>query len=155
MATSLLDIEKYSTPEPNTGCWLWLRGYAGNGYPHLSLNGKSYKASRYVYETFVGVLAKDEVVRHKCHNPACVNPAHLLKGTQKQNIKDSCLSGRMNSKLSDNEVFEILSLYVPFVVSANILARKFNVCKASILNIVKGRTYEHIYAKYHGLEENT
>lgn len=152
MATTLLDLEKHSTPGPNTGCWLWLRGYAGNGYPHLYLKGKSYKASRYVYETYVGALSKNEVVRHKCHNPACVNPLHLLKGTQHENIKDSCVSGRMNIKLTDVEVLSILQEYIPYVVSLNTLAKKYKVSKKNILNIVKGRIYTHIYDVYHDIE---
>jgi hypothetical protein len=152
MAASVLNLDIDSIPEPMTGCWLWLRGFAGNGYPHLYINGKSYKASRYVYETHNGALAKTEVVRHVCHNPACVNPAHLRKGTQKQNIQDSCVSGRMNIKLTDSEVLAILKEYVPFVVSLNTLAKKFKVSKKNILNIVKGRIYKHIYNLHHNTE---
>lgn len=148
METALLRFSKYVAYEPMSGCWLWSGGYAGNGYPHFSYQGKSYKASRFSYQAHKGTLKTSEVVRHQCHNPSCVNPFHLEKGTQKDNILDSSRAGRLNIKLTDNAVREILSLYKPHVVSLNVLASKFKVAKKNILNIVKGKIYKHIYSEF-------
>jgi hypothetical protein len=134
---------KYVNPEPMTGCWLWSGGYAGNGYPMFSYQSKAYKASRFSYETFKGDLQKTEVVRHQCHNPACVNPDHLLKGTQTENMQDAILSNRLTfRKLSTEEAQNILDEYIPFEVSLNMLAKKYNVSKRTILDIVKDRKYK-------------
>lgn len=34
------------------------------------------------------VLAFDEVVRHRCHNPLCINPDHLEIGSRRENKHD-------------------------------------------------------------------
>jgi hypothetical protein len=38
------------------------------------------------------------VVRHTCDNPACINPAHLVKGSQKENVSDMLQRQRGNLK---------------------------------------------------------
>ena len=35
------------------------------------------------------IPSDDDVVRHKCHNRRCINPAHLTHGTQLENINDT------------------------------------------------------------------
>lgn len=41
------------------------------------------------------------VVRHACDNPPCVNPKHLLEGTQKENMRDASERGRTRGRYSD------------------------------------------------------
>ena len=38
------------------------------------------------------------VLRHRCHTPACVNPEHLLPGTQGENIMDMIERGTFMGK---------------------------------------------------------
>ena len=119
-------FEQNVSPEALTGCWLWTKGYGGNGYPIMYHNGVSYKASRFSYETYKEVLKSEQVVRHLCHNTACVNPSHLMAGSQEDNMQDSVKSGRLNKKLTDEQVQSILKEYVPYVVSLTSLAIKYN-----------------------------
>ena len=53
--------------------------------------GKTARAHRVVFFLTNGWWPK--VVRHTCDNKRCVNPVHLLGGTQKENIQDSIERG--------------------------------------------------------------
>ena len=88
-------ILRWSMPEPNSGCWLWLSACTSQGYGTLSTGMKWRLAHRLSYEVFVGPIPEGLVVRHSCDNPPCVNPEHLLIGTNKDNMQDAVARGRM------------------------------------------------------------
>lgn len=64
------------TPEPNSGCWLWL-GYAEQGYGRVTIKGKRSPTHRVVYEEFRGPIPPGLELDHLCRVPCCVNPDHL------------------------------------------------------------------------------
>jgi hypothetical protein len=37
----------------------------------------------------------DEIVRHSCDNPPCINPVHLLIGSKSDNAKDAAERGQL------------------------------------------------------------
>lgn len=68
-----------------------------DGYPKIVVKNKWQHISRLMFKLFVDEELKEtEVIRHQCHNPKCINPNHLMKGTQKQNIQDSVKVNRMS-----------------------------------------------------------
>lgn len=71
-----------------------LRTCQKSGYPVAKLYGKVDLLSRHVFRVFFGQLAEGEVVRHTCDNPACCNPAHLIRGTVADNVADRVARGR-------------------------------------------------------------
>lgn len=75
------------------GCWIWLGPLDKDGYATFCLRKVMHQASRVSYEHFVGPLGSLFAL-HKCDIPACVNPEHLFKGTQKQNMQDAIRKGR-------------------------------------------------------------
>ena len=77
-----------------TGCWEWKFGLNHDGYGWMHFEGKSTTAHRVAYKLCIGKIPKDQVVRHVCHNRKCVNPEHLLLGTQLDNIADMVKIGR-------------------------------------------------------------
>ena len=77
-------FEARYVPEPNSGCWLWTAGVSSNGYGAFDGVG----AHRFSYQLFKGRIPTGKIVRHKCDVKICVNPDHLLIGTQADNIND-------------------------------------------------------------------
>src|SRR5690349_21939233 len=89
-------IRKYSVPEPNTGCWFWLKNIGKSGRGHLRINGKIINANRLSLAAFTDFSLDSRLqANHKitCSSPLCVNPDHLYAGTQKQNIRDQIKQG--------------------------------------------------------------
>ena len=88
--------------DPVSGCWNWIGSTNKKGYGLIGgeINGKRYapKGRRMLAHRVSWVIhngdipdsdaAHGTVVRHSCDNPKCVNPAHLLLGTQADNVKD-------------------------------------------------------------------
>lgn len=63
----------------------------GYGFIQFCLDKNKYStpAHRVVYMVYHNIdLTTDQVIRHKCDNPSCININHLLIGTQADNIKD-------------------------------------------------------------------
>ena len=77
---SMLDrFMKMFTPEPNSGCWLWLGSTTHDGYPVLKVSLQRFNvyAHRLSYELFCGEIPEGLEVDHLCRVRCCVNPDHL------------------------------------------------------------------------------
>ena len=79
----------YSDPEPRRRdkcCWMFK---GSRTYGMLHFRGRSYRATHVSFELAVGeLIPPDLLLRHTCDNPPCVNPAHLLTGTNLDNKRD-------------------------------------------------------------------
>jgi hypothetical protein len=78
-------------------CWIWTGYKQSNGYGQIGVNYKNKLAHRVSYEIHIGKIPDGFLVRHSCDNPSCVNPSHLLLGTQKQNLEDMYFRERDNN----------------------------------------------------------
>lgn len=69
-------------------CWLWTAVKHRKGYGQFGNGQKIVQAHRFSYELANGPIPDGMQVDHRCHNRACVNPAHLRLATNKQNIEN-------------------------------------------------------------------
>lgn len=88
----LKHLDKFISPEPNSGCWLWTGGTRqGYGlyteYDAASVpTRKTRNAHLVVYELLVGPVPAGFQLDHLCRNRICVNPGHLEPVTQRENV---------------------------------------------------------------------
>lgn len=103
-------------------------------------------------------LKAGDVVRHSCDMPACCNPAHLLRGSQNDNVADrvgrarsarGALNGR--SVLSNADALSIY--HAPGNREA--VAKRYGVSFHTVVDIKCGRTWAwltgHSYS-HHGIK---
>jgi hypothetical protein len=140
------------------GCWIWKRSkIKGYGYP--GFKGKSIRAHRLSYLTFVGEIPNNLHVLHNCDNPPCVNPKHLFLGTHQDNMKDRNNKNRQakgenqgNSKLLQKEVDEIRILWSAELaerakgkgaqLTQKELAKRFGVSQMQISDILNNKSWK-------------
>ena len=66
-----------------SGSWLGVK--AG---PTASYKGRRWSLARLVWHLKNGPIANGAVIRHTCDNARCINPDHLVPGTQADNVND-------------------------------------------------------------------
>ena len=93
------------------------------------------------------------VVRHQCDNPRCVEPTHLIQGTQADNMRDmvmrgrSCRGSRQHlNVLSTEDALWIKTNYIPYhpELGAKPLAARFGVSVSTISNIRRGKVWKYL-----------
>jgi HNH endonuclease len=77
-----------------SGCWEWQAHCDKDGYGVFWFNNYPIQAHRFSFIWFIGDIESTMKTCHKCDNPCCVNPFHLFKGTNKDNMNDAQSKGR-------------------------------------------------------------
>jgi hypothetical protein len=132
------------------GCFICINRYlrGNNQYPCTSIDGKQTPVHRFIYEQCFGEIPEGMVVMHKCDNHLCINPEHLILGTQLENMQD-CTRKKRNAfgehnghaKLTEQQVICILR---DLTSSNEELACKFNISTRQICSIRCGKSWKYL-----------
>jgi hypothetical protein len=149
------EIIASSIQDPVSGCWEWQHSMSKWGYGMVRRNGRNMHSHRASYIAFNGPIPSGMVICHKCDNRKCVNPDHLFVGTQKENLADARMKGRMfdppqrrgeqnnKSKLSEADVAKIRSM-VSCGIGKTAIGRMFGIHRETVRRAAEGRTWAHI-----------
>ena len=131
-------------------CWIRLASTKQGGYGKItSGDGRILLAHRVSLHLTNGSVPKGMVVCHHCDNPGCVNPTHLILGTQADNIRDMHAKGRgnpprgcqhPNARLTDDIVADIRA----DLRNHRQLAREYGIGKSTVGMIKAGVKWNHV-----------
>lgn len=127
---------------------------SAGGYPSLNLNKRRRLVHRLVYAHVSGrTLTRDIIIRHKCDNPPCINPQHLIPGTHAANVRDKVERGRQakgerngRAKLTAQDVREIRQLVAEHGRRGNVgdIARGYGLDPKAIRDMLDRVTWRDV-----------
>jgi hypothetical protein len=133
------------------GCWEWIACSGVSGYGTFWLGGGMQYAHRVSYEMYVGSIPAGMIICHLCDNPKCVNPHHLLIGTNKDKTQDMIAKGRRRQKRQDgllNPVAKLSDDEVRLVRSGSekprVAARKYGLSASYVWDLRVGRARKDV-----------
>ena len=133
----------WSMTEKRGLCRIWTHAVNEHGYGvfhYYDETGKKHqiKAHRAAYILYNSVwLSDNQIVMHSCDNPACVEPRHLVVGTQADNLADMTVKRRRRRRFTEDEAKAIRASDE----TCYALAKRYNVSSGVIWNIKQGNTY--------------
>lgn len=127
-------------------CWESNAPIGGRGYRVVGNGtGRNEYAHRISFRHAVGPIPVGQVVRHRCDNPPCINPAHLELGTQGDNNRDQVQRNRQSraphATLTEPQVREIKASLAEGA-QMKPLAARYGVSRTAIRKIARGETWK-------------
>lgn len=156
-----------------SACWPWTAGKNVDGYGVAWWEGRATGTHRIAWELAnTQKIPKGLHVLHRCDNPPCCNPGHLFLGTQTDNNLDRHKKGRDEiprvsgdrhgsvthpeciargerngqSKLTEQEVAHIRSIYDGGQVTQRALAARLGVRQPTINRLLRGHSWSNTQA---------
>ena len=125
------------------------------GYAVVWHEGKHCREHRLVYARTNGITMeqiKGLVVRHRCDNPACINPEHLEIGTQADNARDMSERSRCRPQRGSlHKCSKLVEADIPAIRacvsggdSYRAIGKRYGVDAAVIGRIARGTSWSHV-----------
>lgn len=133
----LEDILKH-TVEVN-GCLEWTRCFNTDGYPRMAWLGSTNGKVHRIVAELSGQDVVGKVVRHKCDNPKCINPEHLVTGSVIDNVRDMDERDRRFKKVDTKTVAAVIALWETGLFSKTDIAEKLGIDQRRVSEITLGK----------------
>lgn len=140
------------TTDPD-GCWEWQAARNAGGYGVIRGEHREMLLAHRVSLALDGrPVPPGQVARHRCDNPCCVNPAHLLHGTHADNMADARERGsyagirNAQSKITDDDVHRIRELVREGRLLQREIGAMFGIGQVSVSEIASGVKWRHLAA---------
>lgn len=144
------------TSDPNK-CWNWEGSKRRKGYGRIAITVAPNKdisviVTRLSYYLHHNIDPIGKAILHSCDNPSCVNPNHLLLGSNKDNTDDMMKKGRGvqpkgshhgKSKLTEEIVLAIREKFKNGVPPKD-LRKEYTVDQGQLSRILNRKAWVHI-----------
>lgn len=121
------------------------------GYPRIrrAPHNKAIKVARLLLMRRLGCISPAVVSRHTCDNTWCINPNHIISGTQAQNVRDCVDRGRTSrkrgedsprAKLTSSQVLQIREA----VGKIRHIAKRFGTSETNVASIRNRKRWRHL-----------
>lgn len=140
-------FHNHVSPRDDNGCMKWTGNVAVSGYGFIRADnrGRPLLAHRVAYEMAKGPIPDGMLIRHTCDTPSCVNPAHLVLGTDADNVRDMVARDRCTAaRLLVAQVREIRSKYADGNITVKELASQYFVGESAIWKLLARKTWKHV-----------
>lgn len=134
-----------------SGCWEWTLNKDKAGYGMMTYRQDPIRCHRASYLAFKGPINDNLCVCHTCDNKLCFNPEHLFLGSNADNTADmiskkrqACGSRCGTSKLNEDQIIEMRTLYSTGNFTQKELGEKFGIHHHKVYEIVNKRTWRHV-----------
>ncbi len=153
----------WSKVQRGPGCHLWMGTCDEDGYGRVKVTAPGHKpqlainisAHKLALEFAIGRPILDGLVaRHSCDNPPCCNQAHLIEGTQADNVRDREERGRGHRKygedapravLTEELVIRIMALWADGKgMKRSEIRDALGVSWAAVDGVVRGRFWRQV-----------
>lgn len=129
-------------------CIIWQGAKTPDGYPRATYNGnENTRWHRVMYCEYNGCSLESidgKVIRHTCDTPLCVQPEHLMLGTEADNMRDRDSRQRHGqAKISHTDVRTIRTM-IAKGFSNVFIAREFNINPRTVSSIKCGHHWKHV-----------
>ncbi len=132
-------------------CWVFA-GSKAKRYASFALDGVSRIGAHVAsYRLYKGDIPEGKLVRHTCDNKPCVNPEHLVLGTQLDNMADCVERRRIAtgeqqglSVMTEERVRDLRRRHAAGGVTQTALSVEFGISQATTSQIVRRITWKHI-----------
>jgi hypothetical protein len=135
-----------------SGCREWTGWCDGGGYGRVAVDRGMRPAHVVSWEIANGrPVPEGKVIRHSCDNPPCIEPDHLLVGSQAQNVADMFERGRCDRSGERNNSAKLTSQAVQAIrakhaagQSITSLRREYGVSASQVKNIITRKQWKEV-----------